>query len=177
MISCGSCCDKSHLSDMAVLCVNDVGTTELAALLEQYGLELVLQQPDEAITGSFWGDAEAGVVGRSVFVRLDTPVHSFLHETCHVVCMDDARRDGLDRDAGGDDLEEAAVCYLQVLLADRIAGAGRERIMDDMDAWGYSFRLGDTRSWFGSDAEDARQFLLDHGLIDDQDEPTLRLRS
>lgn len=162
---------------MAVLRVNDVGVAELATLLERYGLRLVLQEPGEAITGSFWGDSEAGVVGRSVFVRPDTPVHSFLHETCHLICMDDARRDGLDRDAGGDDLEEAAVCYLQVLLADRIDGAGRERIMDDMDAWGYSFRLGDTRSWFGSDAEDARQFLLHHKLINEQDEPTLRLRS
>ena len=161
---------------MDVLRVNDVGAGPLAALLERYGLELVVQAAGEAITGSFWGDDEAGVVGQAVFVRPDTPVHSFLHETCHVICMDGARREGLDRDAGGDDLEEAAVCYLQVLLADAIDGVGRGRIMDDMDAWGYSFRLGDTRSWFDGDAEDAREFLLKHGLMNSADEPTFALR-
>lgn len=161
----------------AVLTVADVGDGALAELLQPYGLALVLQPPGEPITGSFWGDSEAGVVGRTVYVRADTPVHSFLHEACHVICMDEERRAGLDRDAGGDDLEEAAVCYLQVLLADQIAGAGRDRIMADMDTWGYSFRLGNTRAWFDGDAEDARLFLLNHGLIDARCLPTMRLRS
>ena len=31
--------------------------------------------------------------------------------------------------------------------------------MADMDTWGYSFRLGDTRSWFERDAEDAMKAL------------------
>lgn len=161
----------------AVLTVADVGDGALAELLRRYGLALVLQPPGEPITGSFWGDSEAGVVGRTVYVRADTPVHSFLHEVCHVICMDEERRAGLDRDAGGDDLEEAAVCYLQVLLADHIEGAGRDRIMADMDTWGYSFRLGNTRAWFDGDAEDARLFLLNHGLIDARCLPTMRLRS
>jgi hypothetical protein len=156
--------------------VADVGEDVLAGLLRQYGLKLTVQPEHEPIRGSFWGESEAGVVGRVVYVRPDTPVHSFLHESCHVICMDDARRAGLDRDAGGDDLEEAAVCYLQVLLADLIEGVGRERVMADMDAWGYSFRLGSTREWFDNDAEDARGFLLNHGLIDNRDVPTLRLR-
>lgn len=163
------------MSDVAT--VADVGERLLAGLLGDYGLELVVQREGEAITGSFWGESEAGVVGRMVYVRPDTPVHSFLHEACHIICMDGDRRAGLDRDAGGDDLEEAAVCYLQVLLADLIDGVGRDRIMADMDAWGYSFRLGSTRRWFDEDAEDAREFLLDHGLIDNQARPTLRLRS
>ena len=90
--------------------------------------------------------------------------------------MDSQRRDGLDRDAGGDDLEESAVCYLQVLLASHIEGAGRTRVMSDMDTWGYSFRLGKTRDWFESDAEDAREFLVDHGLIDNAGEPTFEVR-
>jgi hypothetical protein len=90
--------------------------------------------------------------------------------------MDGRRRDCLDRDAGGDDLEEAAVCYLQVLLADYIEGVGRDRLMADMDAWGYSFRLGSTRDWFEKDAEDARDFLVTHGLIDADDIPTFMLR-
>ena len=160
-----------------VLTVADVGTDGLQQLLDLYGLELVLQPANSAITGSFWGDSEAGVVGRKVYVRDDTPVHSFLHESCHVICMDEGRRAGLDRDAGGDDLEEAAVCYLQVVLADELAGVGRMRLMQDMDAWGYSFRLGSTRAWFEQDAGDARAFLVNHGLIGDDDSPTFRLRS
>jgi hypothetical protein len=163
------------LSD--VLTVSDIGPCVLATLLHRYDLELVVQSEHEAITGSFWGDCEAGVLGRSVYVRPDTPIHSFLHEACHVICMDDARRVDLDRDAGGDDLEEAAVCYLQVLLSDHLEGVGRERLMADMDRWGYSFRLGSTRAWFEYDAEDARQFLANHGLIGEAGAPTFVLRS
>lgn len=160
-----------------VLTVRDIGSPALAELLQRYGLELVVLAEEENIRGSFWGDCEAGIVGRKVYVRRDTPVHSFLHESCHVICMDGARREGLDKDAGGDDLEEAAVCYLQVLLADYIEGVGQKRLMADMDAWGYSFRLGSTRSWFESDAQDARQFLVDHGLIDHLGAPAFVLRS
>lgn len=160
-----------------VLSVADVGPQQLAALLARYGLALIVQPPDESITGSFWGNSEAGIAGHTVYVRADTPVHSFLHETCHVICMDTERRSRLDRDAGGDDLEEAAVCYLQVLLAEAIDGVGRNRLMSDMDAWGYSFRLGSTRAWFELDAEDARTFLEKHGLIDGEGSPTWRLRA
>ena len=159
-----------------MLTVADTGCEVLAALLERFDLELVVQSTDEAITGSFWGDSEAGIVGHSVFVRPDTPVHSFLHESSHVICMDGDRRSRLDRDADGDDLEESAVCYLQILLADHIAGVGRERIMADMDAWGYSFRLGSTRAWFENDAEDAREFLSNHALIDALGAPSFFLR-
>lgn len=159
-----------------VVTVGDVGRDALAMLLERYGLELVEQPAGERIKGSFWGDSEAGVIGRSVYVRPDTPVHSFLHESCHIICMDGERRDGLDRDAGGDDLEEAAVCYLQIVLADHIDGVGRERLMLDMDSWGYSFRLGRTRDWFEKDAEDAREFLVYHQLIGASGEPTFSLR-
>jgi len=111
-----------------------------------------------------------------VFVREDTPVHSLLHETCHTICMDEQRRAGLDRDAGGDDLEEAAVCYLQVLLADELEMVGCDRLMQDMDAWGYSFRLGNTAAWFAGDAEDAVAWLQQRGLIDLQGKPTFTLR-
>jgi len=159
-----------------VLRIGDVSAGALSLLLGRYGLRLVVQDDRESIRGSFWGDPEAGIVGDTVYVRGDTPVHSMLHETCHIICMDAARRSQLDRDAGGDDLEEAAVCYLQVLLADQIAGVGRCRIMADMDAWGYSFRSGSTRAWFGDDAEDAREFLLNHGLIGEADRPTWCLR-
>jgi hypothetical protein len=162
---------------ISILTVDDIGHEILAAFLQRYGLTLVEQSPGEKITGSFWGDSEAGVLGLTVYVRGDTPVHSFLHETSHIVCMDSQRRSGLDRDAGGDDLEESAVCYLQVLLADHITGVGRDRVMADMDTWGYSFRFGKTRDWFERDAEDAREFLFSHGLIDEADQPTFILRS
>jgi hypothetical protein len=34
-----------------------------------------------------------------------------------------------------------------------------------MDAWGYSFRLGATRAWFEHDAEDARLWLVNEGVV------------
>jgi len=99
-----------------------------------------------------------------------------LHEVCHVICMTDERRDVLDRDAGGDNLEESAVCYLQIVLADYIAGVGRRRLMQDMDSWGYSFRLGSTARWFAEDAEDAAAWLQEKNLLSVGGEPVFRLR-
>lgn len=160
-----------------VLRVQGLDRVELAVLLAGYGLSLVLVAAEEAIPGSYWGDSEAGLRGDSVYARLDTPLHSVLHEASHYICMTPERRAGLDRDAGGDDLEEAAVCFLQVLLAGRLPGVGRERLFADMDAWGYSFRLGNTRDWFGRDAEDARAWLRRHGIIDATDELTRRART
>lgn len=148
----------------------------IKALLARYDLKLHVQGDNEQITGSYWGEREAGVIGTSVYVRSDTPVHSLLHETCHIICMTSERRDRLDRDAGGDELEEAAVCYLQLILADEIEGVGRGRLMQDMDAWGYSFRLGDTASWFDHDAEDARKWLIDNELLFANSAPTFMLR-
>lgn len=149
---------------------------EVEALLADYGARLVDVPLGERIPGSYWGEAEAGLVGNTVYVRADTPAHSLLHELCHYVCMDDARRAALATDAGGTDDEECGVCYLEVLLADRLTGFGRERCLDDMDAWGYSFREGAVRDWLAGDGVFARAWLLAHGLIDDADRPTLRLR-
>jgi hypothetical protein len=160
-----------------VLTVAALSRVDIDALLARYGLALEVQNDGEAISGSYWGAPEAGVIGRKVFVRRDTPVHSLLHETCHIICMSEDRRMELETDAGGDDIEEAAVCYLQILLADALQGVGRDRLMADMDAWGYSFRLGDTRSWFERDAEDARNWLIDKGLIEKDDRPVYRLRN
>lgn len=160
-----------------MLTVADVPMASIETLLARYGLSIALQQDGEAIMGSFWGDTEAGIVGCTVHVRRDTPVHSLLHETCHIICMSGDRREQLETDAGGDDLEEAAVCYLQVVLADALDGVGRERLMADMDSWGYSFRLGDTRAWFERDAEDARKWLIDNALLDSNDLPLFRLRT
>jgi hypothetical protein len=68
------------------------------------------------------------------------------------------------------------VCYLQIVLAERTPGFGRERMLRDMDEWGYSFRLGSTRVWLERDAEDARNWLLSRGLIDAEGNPTWRVR-
>jgi hypothetical protein len=138
---------------------------ELALVLHRYGLRLTLVAPHEEIPGSYWGESEAGLKGDTLHARLDTPVHSVLHEASHYVCMTPERRAGLDRDAGGDDPEESAVCYLQILMADCLPGVGRERLMQDMDEWGYSFRLGSTPAWFEGDAEDAREWLIARGVM------------
>jgi hypothetical protein len=138
---------------------------ELALVLHHYGLTLRLTAPNENIPGSYWGESEAGLKGDVLYARLDTPVHSVLHEASHYICMTPERRSGLDRDAGGDDAEESAVCYLQILLADTLPEVGRLRLMQDMDEWGYSFRLGSTRAWLEGDAADSRQWLLARGII------------
>ena len=160
-----------------MLVVSDVPRHVIESLLRRYGIELLEQAADSEITASFWGGEEAGIVGRTVYVRGDTPIHSLLHEICHIICMDAERRATLHRDAGGDDIEESAVCYLQVLLADQLPGVGRQTLMSDMDAWGYSFRLGSTLDWFQSDAQDAFEFLLNHGLVDAERKPTFKLRA
>jgi hypothetical protein len=159
-----------------VLLCGDVDLAALRALLAQYGLSLINVAEDATIPGSFWGDSEAGLVGMRVYARADTPLHSVLHETCHCLCMDKARRAALHTDAGGDTDEENAVCYLQILLADFLPGVGRVRLLADMDAWGYSFRLGSAQRWFEEDAQDARQWLTREGLIDADAAPRWRLR-
>ena len=158
-----------------VLRVLDIPIEPLRELLGRFQLTIEVQADGEDIAGSFWGEPEAGIVRTTVFARGDTPIHSLLHETCHVICMTDERRAGLNRDAGGDDLEEAAVCYLQILLADHIESVGSDRLMQDMDSWGYSFRLGTTRRWFEEDANDARAWLAAHALLDEATGITFRL--
>lgn len=160
----------------AVMTVAELDARPLATLLGRYGLEPAVVAPGEDIPGSFWGESEAGLIGNRLYVRPDTPVHSALHEACHYVCMDRARRSGLHTDAGGDYAEEDAVCYLQILLADRLPGVGRDRLLADMDAWGYSFRLGSARRWFEADAGDALAWLQREGVVDARGEPTWQLR-
>lgn len=160
---------------MPLTLCSDLGLDPIRRLLDRFGLELVPVPADATIPGSYWGESEAGLIGDRLYLRRDTPVHSVLHEACHYVCMDASRRQGLDTDAGGEVAEENAVCYLQVLLADALPGYDRDRLLADMDAWGYSFRLGSARAWFEQDAEDARDWLLAHGLIDPAGLPTWRV--
>lgn len=151
---------------MSVTLIDAALRVELAQLFARHGLELCNVADDEPIPGSFWGDCEAGLIGRRIYLRSDTPLHSALHEAAHFVCMDESRRDALERDAGGDFAEENAVCYLQILWGVALSGVGARTIMDDMDAWGYTFRLGSAARWFAEDADDARRWLLARGLIE-----------
>jgi hypothetical protein len=150
-----------------VLSVEDVGADRVRGVLARFGLELSLVARDADIPGSYWGEREAGLSGDRLYGRADTPVHSVLHEACHYICMDGARRAALERDAGGDYDEENAVCYLQILLAGCIEGLSRERMCADMDAWGYTFRLGSAKAWFDHDAADARAWLVAHQVVDE----------
>ncbi len=144
-------------------------------LAARYGLRLHEVADNVPIPGSYWGGSEAGLVAGTLHVRSDTPLHSLLHETAHYACMSADRRAVLHTDAGSDDLEEAAVCFLQVKLAEAY-GIARARLFADMDAWGYSFRLGSTRAWFERDAQDACGWLQRHGLLDKDQSVTWRLR-
>jgi hypothetical protein len=160
----------------SVLTCSQVPLATLQTLLGRFGLTLVMVENGIPIPGSFWGDSEAGIIGTQVFVRSDTPIHSLLHEACHCICMDEQRRQGLHTDAGGDYQEENAVCYLQIVLAHFLPEMGRERMWADMDTWGYSFRLGSSRAWFEQDAEEAREWLIRHQLMDAEGKPTWQVR-
>lgn len=138
---------------------------QLRGLLNRYGLELIEVGERAPIPGSFWGLPEAGIIATRVYVRADTPVHSLLHEACHLIVLSRAQRQRVHTDASDCQREEEATCYLQLVLSEQIDGFGLSRACVDMDAWGYSFRLGSARAWFDLDAEDARQFLLDRGLL------------
>lgn len=159
-----------------VLTCEALPLADLRALLARYDLGVVEVEAGEKLPGSFWGDPEAGLIGNRLYVRPATPVQSALHEACHYICMDASRRAQLHTDAGGGYDEENGVCYLQILLAQHLPGMGRDRMLQDMDRWGYSFRLGSARAWFERDAEDARQWLRKHGLISPDGEPAWRLR-
>lgn len=168
--------NESAAQSPDVLSVRQLGIEALQALLGGYGLRCEYVDAGHDIPGSFWGDSEAGLVGDRLLLRDDTPVHSAFHEACHFICMTPDRRSGLHTDAGGDYDEENAVCYLQILLAERLPGVGRERLMADMDAWGYSFRLGSAKAWFERDAEDASAWLMEEGIIDSTGNPSGQLR-
>lgn len=145
--------------------MREIDQERLAVLLDGLGLDLALVGEGQTVPGSYWGEAEAGLLGRRLLARSDTPVHSVLHEAAHFACMDQHRRATLHTDAGGDDEEECAVCALQILLADQLPDVGRERMLSDMDAWGYTFRLGSARRWWYTEAEQARAWLAQRSLL------------
>ncbi|HKR75914.1 MAG TPA: hypothetical protein VJR95_04570 [Rhodanobacter sp.] len=155
-----------------VLRLADIDTAAVDSLLAQYGLALERVADGAPIPGSYWGDEEAGIIGHTVYARGDTPVHSLLHEACHLIVLPPERRTVVHTDATDSIEEEDATCYLQIVLADALPGVGRARLMADMDAWGYSFRLGSTRDWFEQDAENARCWLVERGLLAHDGKPS-----
>lgn len=148
-----------------VLELRDIDLDAARGLLGRHGLELVLVPDGAPIPGSYWGEPEAGIIGTRVHARLDTPVHSLLHEAAHLAIAIAEGRHDVHTDASDSTLEEDATCYLEILWADHLPGVGRDCILADMDAWGYTFRLGSARAWFERDAEDARAWLAARGLL------------
>ena len=59
------------------------------------------------------------------------------------------------------------MCVLQSLLGAALPGVGADRILADMDAWGYTFRLGSARAYVHGDADEAWAWLRRAGLVDD----------
>ena len=161
---------------MSVLLYSEINPDHLQSLLARYGLEIKVVRTNEAIPGSFWKAPEAGLIGDVLYISDDTPIHSALHESCHYICMDHQRRSQLHTDAGGTAIEENATCYLQILLSDFIPEMGRKRSFKDMDEWGYSFRLGSAQAWFEQDAEEVLEWLLQHKLIDIEQQPCFIVR-
>ena len=151
-----------------VLRVRDLPPGAADALLASHGLQLHFVDDAAPIPGSFWGEPEAGVIAHNVYVRGDTPVHSMLHEACHLIVLPPERRALVHTDATDSVPEEDAVCVLQSLLGDALPGVGRARVLADMDAWGYTFRLGSARAYVEQDAEAAWAWLQAHDLVDEQ---------
>jgi hypothetical protein len=148
-----------------LLTLTHIDWNDAEALLSRYGLALERVADGAAIPGSYWGEPEAGVIAATVYARGDTPVHSLLHEACHLIVAPAERRGAIHTDASDSQAEEDAACYLQIRLADDLPGVGSARLMDDMDAWGYTFRLGSAHAWLERDAEDARAWLAQRGLL------------
>ena len=151
-----------------MLTLGDIAAADVEALLAAYGLQLQRVEDDAPIAGSYWGEPEAGVIGNAVYARNDTPVHSLLHEAAHLIVLPPERRAVVHTDATDSIDEEDAVCILQALLGDALPGVGRARVLADMDAWGYTFRLGSAAAYFEHDADSAWQWLAMRGLVDAQ---------
>lgn len=151
---------------MTVQTLADIDSAALAALLSRYGLTIQIVAENAEIPGSFWGAPEAGLIGSILYLRKDTPTHSALHEASHWICMDKNRREQLHTDAGGTVMEECAVNWLQILLAEALEDIGREQMLKDMTTWGYSYREGSVYQWLKGDGLEARDWLETHGITE-----------
>jgi len=162
---------------MSVLFCSEIKLAELRLLLGRFSIQLHLVEDSEKVPGSWFGDPEAGIINNHLYVRNDTPVHSALHESSHYICMSPDRRKNLHTNAGGDYDEENAVCYLSILLSEFINDFGCERMLKDMDEWGYTFRLGSSKAWFEDDSQDTLDWLLKYNLIDKNNKPNWLVRN
>lgn len=161
---------QSHLAvDIStdVLTLEQIDVEFVELMLRSYGLDLVRVDENAPIPGTYWGEPEAGLIGNAIYARGNTPVHSLLHEACHLIAIEPERRNAINTNASTSQAEEDAACYLQIVLAGTIPNVGRERIQCDMDTWGYTFRLGSARAWFERDADDARAWLAARNLLPD----------
>ena len=149
-----------------MLTLADIDEVAVAALLASHGITLARVHDGAPIPGSYWGEPEAGLIGCTVHARGDTPVHSLLHEAAHLVVLPPERRMAVHTDATDSVEEEDAVLVLQVLLADALADVGADRVLADMDAWGYTFRLGSAAAYVHDDAGAAWDWLQARGLVD-----------
>ena len=77
----------------------DIGVDAPASLLARYGLQLERVAAGTPIPGSYWGDEEAGIIGHTVYARDDTPIHSLLHEACHLLVLPAERRTAVHTNA------------------------------------------------------------------------------
>ncbi|WP_102789073.1 hypothetical protein [Stenotrophomonas bentonitica] len=157
--------DAAPTAEPQVTRLGDIRFDDAHTLLAAHDLRLHRVADGAPIPGSYWGEPEAGIIGSDVYVRDDTPVHSMLHEACHLIVLPPERRALVHTDATDSVPEEDATCYLQIVLAGQLPGVGSARLMADMDAWGYTYRLGSTKAWFEQDAEDAKAWLLERGLL------------
>lgn len=148
-----------------VLLLGEIALDHVQLLLARYGLRLELVADGAAIPGSYWGEPEAGLIGTTVYARRDTPVHSLLHEAGHLIVAPPARRAAVHTDASDSIEEEDAVCVLQSLLGAALPGVGAARVLADMDAWGYTFRLGSAAAYVERDADAAWAWLQRAGLV------------
>jgi hypothetical protein len=160
----------------AVLRLADIDSDALAELLLRFGLSLHSVALAHEIPGSYWGEDEAGLIGAKLYARPDTPLHSILHEASHWITCSPERRASLHTDAADNQLEENASCFLQIILSDYVPGFGRTRALEDMDAWGYSFRLGHAAAWFNDDAIEEKAWLIRHHIVCAQLRPSFRVR-
>ena len=149
-----------------MLTLADIDEPAVAALLGRYGVALARVPDGAPIPGSYWGEPEAGLIGGTVHARGDTPVHSLLHEAAHLIVLPPERRAAVHTDATDSPEEEDAVLVLQVLLGDALPGVGAARVLADMDAWGYTFRLGSAAAYVRRDADAAWAWLQERGLVD-----------
>jgi len=139
--------------------------------LDRYGLSLHLVAPDEVIPARIGASARRAD-GIQIFARLDT-AGAFGAARGRPFYLHDAgtaRRLGYRcrrRSCGRE-----CVCYLQIILAQSLPNVGRERMCRDMDEWAIRSGWEAPRSGSIQDAEDARDWLMRHGVLDSQSRPT-----